>query len=201
MYDYIYKILFVGDYGVGKTSILKRYFDKNFNFDLSSTIGIDVFFETIELNDKIIKLQCWDTSGQERYREILRCYYKGSDAVVIVFDINNKKSFDNVKYWYKDINNYKKENTIMPVLLVGAKIDIERKVKYEEAKEMADNLNIEYVEVSSFDNKNIESIFLIISKEIRINKRKYEDKINQDNMKINNCLGCSNYKNTFCCIS
>jgi len=119
MYDYIYKILFVGDYGVGKTSILKRYFDKNFNFDLSSTIGIDVFFETIELNDKIIKLQCWDTSGQERYREILRCYYKGSDAVVIVFDINNKKSFDNVKYWYKDINNYKKENTIMPVLLVG----------------------------------------------------------------------------------
>lgn len=200
-HDYLHKILLIGDYGVGKTSILNRFFDNKFSYDLSSTIGVDVFFENIEIDDKIVKLQCWDTSGQERFRDIVKCYYKGLDGVVIVFDINNIESFYSVKLWYNDFQKYKKESKVVPIILVGSKSDLKRNVKYEEAKELSDILNIEYVEVSSTNNHNIESIFSLISKQIRLNKKKYEDKINNDNNNSrNNCLACSSYKNTSCTI-
>uniref|UniRef100_A0A8C9DQE7 small monomeric GTPase n=1 Tax=Prolemur simus TaxID=1328070 RepID=A0A8C9DQE7_PROSS len=102
-YDYLFKLLLIGDSGVGKTCVLFRFSEDAFNSTFISTIGIDFKIRTIELDGKRIKLQIWDTAGQERFRTITTAYYRGAMGIMLVYDITNEKSFDNIRNWIRNI--------------------------------------------------------------------------------------------------
>ena len=157
-YDYLYKILLIGNSSVGKSSIFNRYVDNCYS-DLSvSTIGVDFKIKTLKINNKIIKLQIWDTNGQERFKAITNSYYRNSHGIIVVFDITDRKSFTGLRNWLNDADRYS-ENTCK--ILVGNKSDLHdnREVTYEEAKEFADAKELIYIEVSAKKTINIDSIF------------------------------------------
>jgi Ras-related protein Rab-11A len=134
--DIIYKIILVGDTGVGKTKILTRYTKDEFSFDSKTTLGVEFGSKIYNINDNIIKLQIWDTAGQERYRSITCAYYKGSAGAIIVFDVARKETFENVDRWHEDIMRCADKDIC--IILIGNKCDLEiREVKYQEATEKA----------------------------------------------------------------
>uniref|UniRef100_A0A2K5VA02 small monomeric GTPase n=1 Tax=Macaca fascicularis TaxID=9541 RepID=A0A2K5VA02_MACFA len=110
-YDYLFKLLLIGDSGVGKTCVLFRFSEDAFNSTFISTIGIDFKIRTIELDGKRIKLQIWDTAGQERFRTITTAYYRGAMGIMLVYDITNEKSFDNIRNWIRNIEEVRPAST------------------------------------------------------------------------------------------
>ncbi|WBY58514.1 ras-related protein Rab-1B [Plasmodium yoelii yoelii] len=105
-YDSLFKILLIGDSGVGKSCLLLRFADDTYTDSYISTIGVDFKIKTIEIDDKIIKLQIWDTAGQERFRTITSSYYRGAQGIIIVYDVTDRDSFNNVKNWIIEIEKY-----------------------------------------------------------------------------------------------
>lgn len=171
-YDYIYKVLLLGDSAVGKTCFLLRYSDDSFTENHISTIGLDYRLKMITLeNEKIVKMQIWDTAGQDRFRAITKNYYKGAHGIVLIYDVTNLQSFNNIKNWLSQI----KENTTekVKIVLVGNKIDEEhlRKVSHEEGKKLSEEYNLEFFETSAKNNIRIEDTFNHLTREIyKINK-------------------------------
>nr|KAF6481700.1 RAB3A, member RAS oncogene family [Molossus molossus] len=139
-FDYMFKILIIGNSSVGKTSFLFRYADDSFTPAFVSTVGIDFKVKTIYRNDKRIKLQIWDTAGQERYRTITTAYYRGAMGFILMYDITNEESFNAVQDWSTQIKTYSWDNA--QVLLVGNKCDMEdeRVVSSERGRQLADHL-------------------------------------------------------------
>lgn len=168
-YDYLVKLILIGDSGVGKSSILARFSDDNFSQSFISTIGIDFKIRTIEINSYKVKLQVWDTAGQERFATITTAYYRGAQGIILVYDITNVKSFENCQKWKKNIDNHSSENTNM--VLCGNKLDMasKRVVSREDGQKYADDNKMDYIETSAKDNINIDNIFYKIAKDI-INK-------------------------------
>ena len=166
-YDYLFKLLLIGDSGVGKSSVLLRFSDNTFSESCISSIGVDFKIKTIEIGGKSIKLQIWDTEPQERTCTITSSYYRGAHGVIIVYDVTNLTSFRNVKQWLQDINRYAREGVTK--LLVGNKCDliIEKTVDYIIAKEFAETCGISFLESSAKDSTNIEDIFIKISDDIQ----------------------------------
>ncbi len=176
-YDYLIKIIIIGDSNVGKSSISSMFVDNIIKIDYDTTIGVDFFTKIIKVRDKNIKLQIWDTAGQERFLSITKSYYRAVNTVLIVFDITHRKSFLNVKKWLKEIKNNGLENPI--VFLVGNKIDSneKRQINYDEAFQLAEENNIEYIECSAKTNNNIYSLFERLA-EKTINDKKDTLKMN-----------------------
>lgn len=191
-YDYLFKVIVIGDSCVGKSSLLLRLVDKEFDPDFNATIGIDFKIKILNLEDKIIKLQIWDSAGQDRFRAITTMYYRNSDGVILMFDVTNRNSFENIISWLHELDKYAPSN--IPKILIGGKADLklERHISYEEALEFADYWNIPYIETSSKDGKNIDESFKLISKEIKSAKKTLE--CDKDKVKIKN-----NRKNCFLC--
>ena len=160
----LFKILLLGDSGVGKSSIIIRYIENNFSNNLMNSIGVDFKLKNIEVDSKKIKLQIWDTAGQERFKTITTSYYKGAHAILIVFDITDRDSFDHVKNWMADIDKFAKEGVLR--ILVGNKCDLvnNRKIEMEEAKEIANKYGIKYIETSAKDTINIDDLFISTTK-------------------------------------
>jgi Ras-related protein Rab-8A len=153
-YDLLFKILFVGDSGVGKTSLLHRYTEDIFISNFISTIGIDFKIKRIMCDDKLIKLQLWDTAGQERFKTITTAYYHGAMAIILVYDICNEKSFRNIESWIQTIANHT-DNVVL--LLIGNKCDASKRViKTEDGKLVASKYNALFFETSAKDNTNID---------------------------------------------
>ena len=170
-YDYLYKLLLIGDSGVGKSCLLLRFADNTYTESYISTIGVDFKVRTIELEKKTIKLQIWDTAGQERFRTITSSYYRGAHGIIVVFDVTDQVSYNNVKQWLKEIERYACEN--VNKLLVGNKCDLDdkRQVAHETAKEFADDLQISYIETSAKNATNVDETFIKIAEEIRHMRR------------------------------
>mmetsp|Transcript_11170 Transcript_11170/g.14883 ORF Transcript_11170/g.14883 Transcript_11170/m.14883 type:complete len:209 (+) Transcript_11170:131-757(+) len=170
-YDYLYKLLLIGDSGVGKSCLLLRFADNTYTESYISTIGVDFKVRTIQLDGKTIKLQIWDTAGQERFRTITSSYYRGAHGIIVVFDVTDQVSYNNVKQWLKEIERYACEN--VNKLLVGNKCDLEdkRQVAYETAKEFADDLQISYIETSAKNATNVDETFIKIASEIQKHKQ------------------------------
>eukprot|EP00745_Piridium_sociabile_P039646 TRINITY_DN74499_c0_g2_i1.p1 TRINITY_DN74499_c0_g2~~TRINITY_DN74499_c0_g2_i1.p1 ORF type:complete len:144 (+),score=10.86 TRINITY_DN74499_c0_g2_i1:83-514(+) len=133
-YDHLFKLVLIGDSGVGKSCVLLRFADDAFTDSYITTIGVDFRFRTITVDQKIIKLQIWDTAGQERFRTITSAYYRGADGIVMVYDTTERSSFDHIDDWLGEVMRFATESTCK--IVVGNKSDLtdERAVPSEEAK-------------------------------------------------------------------
>jgi len=166
-YDYLFKLLLIGDSGVGKSCLLLRFADDTYTESYISTIGVDFKIRTIDLDAKTIKLQIWDTAGQERFRTITSSYYRGAHGIIVVYDTTDLESFNNVKQWLHEIDRYASEN--VNKLLVGNKSDLtsKRAVSFDQAKEFADSLGIEFIETSAKNSTNVEKAFMMMASQIK----------------------------------
>ncbi|CAO3671673.1 unnamed protein product [Umbelopsis vinacea] len=165
--DYLFKLLLIGDSGVGKSCLLLRFADDTYTESYISTIGVDFKIRTIELEGKTVKLQIWDTAGQERFRTITSSYYRGAHGIIVVYDVTDQETFSNVKQWLQEIDRYAAEG--VNKLLVGNKSDLADKkaVDYNAAKEFADSLTIPFLETSAKNSTNVEQAFLTMAKQIK----------------------------------
>ncbi|CAG9334121.1 unnamed protein product [Blepharisma stoltei] len=167
-FDYIVKVVLIGDAAVGKSSLLSKYVDEEFETAYNCTIGVDFKIKSLIIDNKKVKLQVWDTAGQERFKPITNCYFRSSNGCVAVYDICNRESFDNVKIW---INDYRENNSIESienVLLVGNKIDKAegREVSYDEGKKYAESSKCEFLEASAKSGEGVNELFEAVSKMI-----------------------------------
>ncbi|CAE8584500.1 unnamed protein product, partial [Polarella glacialis] len=166
-YDYLFKLLLIGDSGVGKSCLLLRFADDTYTESYISTIGVDFKIRTLDLDSKTVKLQIWDTAGQERFRTITSSYYRGAHGIIVVYDVTDKESFNNVKHWMQEIDKYAADG--VNKLLVGNKCDLSSKkvVSYDEAKELADSLTVQFMETSAKNALNVEQAFKMMAGEIK----------------------------------
>ncbi|XP_059588222.1 ras-related protein Rab-3D isoform X2 [Alligator mississippiensis] len=158
-FDYMFKLLLIGNSSVGKTSLLFRYAEDTFTPSFVSTVGIDFKVKTVYRRAKRVKLQIWDTAGQERYRTITTAYYRGAMGFLLVYDVANAESFSAVQDWATQIKTYSWDNA--QVILVGNKCDLEddRVVPTEEGRRLAHELGFEFFEASAKDNINVKQVF------------------------------------------
>ncbi|XP_023134241.1 RAB3D, member RAS oncogene family, a [Amphiprion ocellaris] len=158
-FDYMFKLLIIGNSSVGKTSFLFRYADDSFTSAFVSTVGIDFKVKTIYRNEKRVKLQIWDTAGQERYRTITTAYYRGAMGFLLMYDITSQESFCAVQDWATQIKTYSWDNA--QVVLVGNKLDLEddRQVPTADAQKLATELGFQFFEASAKDNINVKQVF------------------------------------------
>lgn len=158
-FDYMFKLLIIGNSSVGKTSFLFRYADDSFTSAFVSTVGIDFKVKTVFRNDKRVKLQIWDTAGQERYRTITTAYYRGAMGFILMYDITNEDSFNSVQDWLTQIKTYSWGNA--QVILVGNKCDMEdeRVISFERGKQLAEQLGVQFFETSAKENVNVKAVF------------------------------------------
>lgn len=165
-YDYLYKVVIIGDSGVGKSNLLTRWTRNEFNLESKSTIGVEFTTRTIQIEGKNIKVQIVDTAGQERFQAITSIYYRGAVGALVVYDITKYTSFKNTEKWLRELHNNTNENIC--VMLVGNKMDLAnlREVSADEAKGFAQARGLSFIETSALDNTNIELCFQTILHEI-----------------------------------
>jgi Ras-related protein Rab-1A len=165
-YDYLFKLIIIGDSGIGKSCLLNRFSDDVYTDSYISTIGVDFKIRTIEVDGRVCKLQIWDTAGQERFRTITSSYYRGAHGIVLVFDITNPESFTNCEMWLTEVQRYATDQ--VKIILVGTKSDLsdKRKVAFADAQEFAAKHRMEYVETSAKTAINVETAFLNLAKDL-----------------------------------
>ncbi|KAG4300698.1 hypothetical protein PCK1_003127 [Pneumocystis canis] len=186
-YDYLIKLLLIGDSGVGKSCLLLRFSEDSFTPSFITTIGIDFKIRTIELDGKRIKLQIWDTAGQERFRTITTAYYRGAMGILLVYDVTDEKSFINVRSWFSNIQQYASEG--VKKILIGNKCDWEerRAVSYNQGQCLANEFNMPFLETSAKSNINVDDAFFCLARCIKkqlINVQ-HEDSILKSNIRLN----------------
>eukprot|EP00914_Ancora_sagittata_P029735 GHVO01058953.1.p1 GENE.GHVO01058953.1~~GHVO01058953.1.p1 ORF type:complete len:222 (+),score=35.97 GHVO01058953.1:46-666(+) len=166
-YDYLFKLLLIGDSGVGKTCVLFRFSEDAFNSTFISTIGIDFKIRTIELEGKKIKLQIWDTAGQERFRTITTAYYRGAMGIMLVYDITNEKSFYNIRTWIRNIEEHASND--VEKMILGNKCDMNdrRQVSKEKGEALAVEYGVKFLETSAKASINVEEGFISLARDIK----------------------------------
>lgn len=155
--DYLFKVIVVGDSGVGKTALIRRYAQDVFKEEHVSTIGVDFTFKNLKIDGKNVKLQLWDTAGQERFRAMNTSYYHGAHCIILLFDVGNRESFEHIMPWLDEIEKHSSKNAC--IYLGGNKIDTERTVSLEDAIEFTQERNLPYFELSAKENLNIGNLF------------------------------------------
>jgi len=150
------KIIFIGDVSVGKTSIINVLMGQKFNNEYEASIGVDFFSKTIKYKGKTIKLQIWDSAGQEKFRSLIPNYIRGSSLVFIVYDISSRKSFESLQNWIDFVNNIENSN----IVILGNKIDLDnkREVTTEEGQKFCEEKNYEFFEVSAKEDNNLNNM-------------------------------------------
>lgn len=168
-FDFLFKVVLIGDCGTGKTCIVERFKTGNFIERHGNTIGVDFSMKTVNIEGKQIKLQIWDTAGQERFRTITQSYYRSANGVIIVYDITKRSSFSNLQKWIEEVRRYTASNVLL--ILIGNKCDLneEREVEFEEAKQMCQYIpEILFVmETSAKQNTNVEDAFVCLAMELK----------------------------------
>jgi len=158
-YDYLFKVVLIGDSGVGKSNLLSRFTRNEFNPDSKSTIGVEFATRSLDVDGKIVKAQIWDTAGQERYRAITSAYYRGAVGALLVYDISKQPTFANVTRWLKELRDHADSSIV--IMLVGNKSDLKhlRAVLTDEAKQFAMDNGLSFIETSALDASNVEGAF------------------------------------------
>ncbi len=178
-YDYLFKLLLIGNSSVGKSSLLFRFVENVWDDNFVPTIGVDfvIYFlfniykiiqklKTLEVNGKKVKLQIWDTAGQERFKNITASYYRGGNGVLVVYDITDRDSFENLNSWLIEIEKNANKNVYK--LLIGNKCDLEdkRKVTYQEGKDFATSNGMQFIETSAKADTKVKEAFELLTQEI-----------------------------------
>ncbi|KAG0206489.1 Ras- protein Rab-11A [Mortierella sp. GBA30] len=166
-YDYLFKIVLIGESSVGKTNILSRFTQNEFTLESKSTIGIEfATAKSIEIDGKVLKAQIWDTAGQERYRAITAAFYRGAVGALLVYDISKLSTFESLERWLSELREHADSNII--IMLVGNKSDLKhlRAVPTEEAKVFAELHGLLFLETSALDGTNISAAFTEVIAEI-----------------------------------
>ncbi|KAM3824491.1 ras-related protein Rab-11A-like [Vipera latastei] len=165
-YDYLFKIVLIGDSGVGKSNLLSRFTRNEFSLESKSTIGVEFATRSIQVDNKTVKAQIWDTAGQERYRAITSAYYRGAVGALLVYDIAKYLTYENAEQWLKELQDHADSNIV--IMLVGNKSDLRhlRAVPTDEAKSFAEKNGLSFIETSALDSTNVEAAFQNILAEI-----------------------------------
>ncbi|XP_041664656.1 ras-related protein Rab-25-like [Cheilinus undulatus] len=158
-YNYVYKVVLIGESGVGKSNLLTRFTKNEFNHDSRTTIGVEFSTRTIHMNNYTIKAQIWDTAGLERYRAITSAYYRGAVGALLVYDISKHLTYESAERWLKELLEHADPHIV--VMLVGNKKDLEtlRTVPTEEAKDFAEKRGLRFMETSALESTNVEAAF------------------------------------------
>lgn len=158
-HEMLFKMLIIGDSGVGKSSLMLRFTDNMFTEAFLGTIGVDFKIKMVDIQGTKARLQIWDTAGQERFRTITSSYYRGAQGIIVVFDVTSPESFSNVQKWIQEIERYGTDGVI--ILLVGNKTDLvdERKVSRTDAEEFAVQFGLLYLETSAKSSHNVNETF------------------------------------------
>mmetsp|Transcript_14237 Transcript_14237/g.18616 ORF Transcript_14237/g.18616 Transcript_14237/m.18616 type:complete len:209 (+) Transcript_14237:189-815(+) len=166
-YDHIFKIVLLGDSGVGKSNLVWRFTKNEFNQDSKSTIGVEFATKTVQIEDnKMVKAQIWDTAGQERYRSIASSYYRGALGALLVYDITDQNSFNNAPMWLKEVEENSEKDCL--IMLVGNKMDLteQRQVSVRDGRSYARKNGLAFIETSALDSTGVETAFQRILQEI-----------------------------------
>jgi Ras-related protein Rab-11A len=165
-YDYLFKVVLIGDSGVGKSNLLSRFTRNEFCLESKSTIGVEFATRSIKVDGKTIKAQIWDTAGQERYRAITSAYYRGAVGALLVYDITKQVTMENVERWLKELRDHADSNIV--IMLVGNKSDLRhlRSVQTDDAQAFCEKENLSFIETSALESTNVEEAFKKILTEI-----------------------------------
>jgi Ras-related protein Rab-11A len=202
--NFKFKLIIVGDSGVGKTNLINRFAANQFNINSKSTIGVEFVYKTLKINNDIIKVEIWDTAGQERYKAITSAYYKGAKGAIIVYDITSEESFNNIEMWIQEVKAKALNN--LQIMIIGNKSDLSkyRKVSLDKGVEKAKILDVHFFEASALDQTNVNEAFKCLIKEMYYDsKNKYRTN-NNDSDGNNICengieLKTENEKEKKCC--
>eukprot|EP00300_Choanocystis_sp_HF-7_P041377 c8088_g1_i2.p1 GENE.c8088_g1_i2~~c8088_g1_i2.p1 ORF type:complete len:197 (+),score=30.40 c8088_g1_i2:69-659(+) len=162
-FDYLCKIVFVGDSGVGKSSLIKRFIDDTYIPNMTTTIGVDFAIKSLDISGKSCKLQIWDTGGQEKFRAVTTSFYRGANGVVVCFDPTSPQSFESLPLWFRDIRQFSPDR--VPVILVATKCDLEPKVSQETSREFARLMGVQLIETSSKVGTNVAEAFVLMAQD------------------------------------
>ncbi|XP_062924213.1 ras-related protein Rab-43 [Mobula hypostoma] len=197
-FDFLFKVVLIGDAGVGKTCVVQRFKSGIFVERQGNTIGVDFTMKTLEIQGKRVKLQIWDTAGQERFRTITQSYYRSANGAIIAYDISKRGTFASVPQWIEDVKKYSGSNIVQ--LLIGNKSDMEdlREVEYQEAQTLADHYDIVSVlETSAKDSSNVEEAFIKMATELMLRHggpvftEKATETLKLNSKDVNEGWGCS----------
>ena len=184
-YDQKCQLLIIGDSTVGKTSILSRFANGIFNSNYLATVGLDSFTKDEIIDDKTVRIKIWDTAGQERYKSLTKGFFRNAEGVMLVYDVTNSETYENLKFWLQSIkNNTSPDMGEIPIILIGNKIDCEdREVKVEEAENFWKEQGYPYFETSAKTGENIDNtIKYLVKKVIKFKEGKKDDE--NENIKI-----------------
>ncbi|CAI0461268.1 unnamed protein product [Linum tenue] len=175
-YDYLFKLVLIGDSGVGKSNLLSRFTKNEFNLESKSTIGVEFATKSLTIDGKVIKAQIWDTAGQERYRAITSAYYRGAVGALLVYDVTRHSTFENAARWLKELKEHTDPNIV--VMLIGNKSDLRHlvAVQTEDAKAFSERESLYFMETSALTATNVESAFTEVLSQIHriVSKRAVE---------------------------
>jgi len=165
-YDYLFKVVLIGDSGVGKSNLLSRFTRNEFCLESKSTIGVEFATRTLQVEGRTVKAQIWDTAGQERYRAITSAYYRGALGALLVYDVTKPTTFENVSRWLKELRDHADSNIV--IMLIGNKTDLKhlRAVATEDAQNYAEKEGLSFIETSALEATNVEKSFQTILGEI-----------------------------------
>ena len=165
-YEFMFKVVLVGDSFVGKTNIMSKYLKNEFHEDSKATVGVEFGSKQFNVEGHSIKVQIWDTAGQERYKAITSAYYKGAKGAFIVYDITRKNSFESIDKWINDVTAVADKK--ITIVLIGNKSDLEdqRQVTKEQGEDKANKLQVAFLETSAFSGENLEKAFQMMIKEV-----------------------------------
>ena len=188
--DFKIKIVVIGDSGVGKTNLIRRFITDTFSDNSKATVGVEFTSKSFKINKHIFKIELWDTAGQERYKSITSVYYKGAKGALIVYDVTSQNSFDNIGKWITEIRD--KTSIDITLMIVGNKIDLNqyRAISNEQAMNKAKILGIPIMETSALDSTNVKEAFYDLLKEIykdmkkKINNKEEVSKGNMEGIKL-----------------
>ncbi|KAL3509096.1 hypothetical protein ACH5RR_028497 [Cinchona calisaya] len=158
-YDYLFKLVLIGDSGVGKSNLLSRFTRNEFNLESKSTIGVEFATRSLNIDSKVIKAQIWDTAGQERYRAITSAYYRGAVGALLVYDVTRRATFENVERWLRELRDHTDPNVV--IMLIGNKSDLRHlvAVSTEDGKALAERESLYFMETSALEATNVENAF------------------------------------------
>ena len=205
-FDAKVQLLIIGDMTVGKTSILTRYTEDKFSQNYLATVGLDFFTKDVDfpnLNNQKIRIKIWDSAGQERFRSLTQSFFRNANGIIIVYDISNIESFENLKYWIQSINTQLGQNEIKTIV-IGNKVDLTREVKKEDAENFCKEKGYKYFEVSAKEGNGIQEainylVEMIIKSNSKNNKQNNTIKLEKEKSNKNNNKEKGDKKKGDCC--